>query len=62
MTNPAAHITAASATVGSALGLVFNVLPPLLAALASLAAVVWYAVQIYESATFQAWLVKRRKT
>lgn len=53
--NMTAHITAASATVASVGGLALNILPPFLAALASLGAVIWYGIQIYESATFKRW-------
>lgn len=59
MSNPIAHTVAASATVGSVAGLVFNALPPILAGLASLAAVVWYALQVWESRTVQEWFARR---
>lgn len=57
----AAHVTAASATIGSVLGLVFHVLPGFLAGLASFAAVVWYGVQLYESRTVQRWIEHHRR-
>lgn len=59
MSNPIAHTVAASATVGSVAGLVFNALPPLLAGLASFAAVMWYAIQVWESNTVQEWFSRR---
>lgn len=58
MSNPVAHVTAASATVGSISGLVFHWMPGFLAGLASLGAVCWYGIQLYESKTVQRWLSK----
>lgn len=55
MSNPIAHTVATSATVASVLGLVLNAMPPLLAAIASVAAALWYGVQISESKTVQEW-------
>ena len=56
-----AHITAASATAASVGGLIFNIVPPLLAAIASLGAILWYGVQLYETKTVQDWIAARRK-
>lgn len=57
VTNGAAH----TASVGALAGTIANVLPPLLAVLGSLLAVIWYAVQIYESKTVQRWAAERRR-
>lgn len=45
---------------GLSLAAILSTLAGLLPAIAALAAVVWYAVQIYESETCQKWLDKRR--
>lgn len=58
MSGPAAHITAASATVGSVAGLVWHALPPIFAGLASLAAALFYGVQVWESRTVQEWFAR----
>lgn len=58
MSNPIAHATAASATVASVTGLVMNAVPPILAGMASLAAVCWYAIQVWESRTVQVWFAR----
>lgn len=51
--NTAAHIVSASTMVGSLAG----ILPPL----AALVAIAWYLLQIYESATFQKFLLRFKK-
>lgn len=56
MPNVAAHTVSVAALAGT----IANILPPVLAALGSFLAVVWYAVQIYESKSFQRWLAKRK--
>lgn len=58
--NMIAHTTAATATAASVGGLVLNIIPPALAALASLGAFIWYAIQVYESKTVQRWLKRRQ--
>lgn len=57
MPNIAAHTVSIAALAGT----IANILPPVLAALGSLLAVVWYAVQIYESKSFQSWLSRRKR-
>lgn len=57
MPNVAAHTASLAALAGT----IANLLPPVLAALGSLLAVVWYAVQIYESKSFQRWLSKHKR-
>lgn len=49
----AAHVISLAAIGGAFVG----ILPPL----AALGAIIWYAIQIYESRTFQDWLAKVRK-
>lgn len=49
------QVAAHTASVAAILGTLANILPPVLAALGSLLAVIWYGVQIYESKTAQAW-------
>lgn len=56
MPNVAGHTVSVAALAGT----IANILPPVLAALGSFLAVVWYAVQIYESKSFQRWLAKRK--
>lgn len=48
-------IAAHTASVAALAGTIANLLPPVLAALGSLLAVIWYSVQIYESKTVQGW-------
>lgn len=51
------HLTAHLISIGAIFGVVLGILP----ALAALGAVVWYAIAIYETKTFQAFLQRRRE-
>lgn len=51
-----AVIAAHAISVAAILGTFAGWLPPL----AALAAIIWYAINIYESKTVQAWLAQRR--
>lgn len=57
MPNVAAH----TASVAALAGTIANVLPPVLAALGSALAVIWYIVQLYESPTIQRWFAKHKR-
>lgn len=46
-----------SASVAAILGTIFGWLPPL----AAFIAIVWYAIQIYESKTCRQWIASRRR-
>ena len=56
-TNATGHVASTTAIVLSW----FGYLPPVLTALASALASIWYAISIYNSARVQLWLTKRRQ-
>jgi hypothetical protein len=54
--NAISNLISSGTAAGVVVGAVFSFLPPV----AALVALVWYFIQIWESATVRAWIAKRR--
>jgi len=54
------HIVSFMAVVGAWLGLWVGIVPVMFATAASIVALIWYSLQVYESSTIQLWMRNRR--